>query len=69
MSTHPKRLIWFCETERVAEDLEFPNGTVITPDGKTLIVGESWGARLTAFDLQPDGSLSNRRRRVARCIR
>ncbi len=45
----------------VAEDLEFPNGTVITPDGKTLIVGESWGARLTAFDLQPDGSLTNRR--------
>ncbi|MFP8880040.1 MAG: SMP-30/gluconolactonase/LRE family protein [Myxococcota bacterium] len=45
----------------VAEDLQFPNGSVITPDGKTLIVGESWGARLTAFDLQPDGSLTNRR--------
>lgn len=45
----------------VAEDLQFPNGSVITPDGKTLIVGESYAARLTAFDLQSDGSLSNRR--------
>jgi len=44
-----------------AGDLAFPNGTVITPDGKTLIVGESFGARLTAFDLAEDGSLSNRR--------
>ena len=39
----------------------FPNGTVITPDGGTLIVGESFGARLTAFDVAPDGALSNRR--------
>jgi len=45
----------------VAENLMFPNGTVITPDGKTLIVGESFGARLTAFDIALDGSLSNRR--------
>ncbi len=45
----------------VAEDLLFPNGSVITPDGRTLIVGESFGARLTAFDIAPDGSLSNRR--------
>lgn len=45
----------------VASDLQFPNGTVITPDQRTLIVGESWGARLTAFDLQDDGSLGNRR--------
>jgi len=44
-----------------ADDLSFPNGTVITPDGRTLIVGESFGARLTAFDIAPDGSLSNRR--------
>jgi len=48
-------------TELAAEDLSFPNGTVITPDGKTLIVGESFGARLTAFDITPDGSLANRR--------
>ncbi len=45
----------------VAEDLMFPNGTVITPDGKTLIVGESFGSRLTAFDIAADGSLTNRR--------
>ena len=44
-----------------AEDLLFPNGTVITPDGKTLIVGESFGGRLTAFDIADDGSLSGRR--------
>ena len=45
----------------VAEDLMFPNGTVITPDNKTLIVGETFGARLTAFDLKEDGTLANRR--------
>ena len=38
-----------------------PDGSVITPDGSTLIVAESWGQRLTAFDLEPDGSLANRR--------
>jgi sugar lactone lactonase YvrE len=46
---------------RVGEDLLFPNGTVITPDRKTLIVAETFGQRLTAFDLEPDGSLSHRR--------
>jgi sugar lactone lactonase YvrE len=45
----------------VAEELMFPNGAVITPDGKTLIVGESFGRRLTAFDFAADGSLKNRR--------
>jgi sugar lactone lactonase YvrE len=45
----------------VAEDMLFPNGTVITPDGKTMIVGESFGRRLTAFDISADGSLTNRR--------
>jgi len=44
-----------------AEDLRFPNGTVITPDGATLIVGETIGNRYTAFDLAADGTLSNRR--------
>src|SRR3954465_5345526 len=44
----------------VAEDLHFPNGSVITPDG-TLIVGETWGNRFSAFDIAADGSLSNRR--------
>jgi len=45
----------------VADGLHFPNGMVITPDGKTLIVGETMGHRLTAFDVQADGSLANRR--------
>ena len=45
----------------VASDLMFPNGTVIPPDGKTLIVGESMAHRLTEFEIGADGSLSNRR--------
>jgi sugar lactone lactonase YvrE len=45
----------------VADKLFFPNGMVITPDGRTLIVGETIGHRLTAFDIQADGSLGNRR--------
>ena len=47
---------------RVAADgLAFPNGTVITDDGATLVVGESWGMRLTAFSIAADGSLGERR--------
>jgi len=45
----------------VADNLSFPNGMVITPDGRTLIVGETLGHRLTAFDIKEDGSLRNRR--------
>jgi sugar lactone lactonase YvrE len=45
----------------VADGLTFPNGTVITPDGRTLIVGESFGRQLTAFDIAADGSLANKR--------
>ena len=44
-----------------AEDMLFPNGSVITPDGRTLIVGETAGARYTAFEIEADGSLSGRR--------
>ena len=44
-----------------AEDLLFPNGSVITPDGQTLIVGETAGARYTAFTIQDDGALTDRR--------
>lgn len=44
-----------------AEAMNFPNGTVITPDGGTLIIGETFAGRLTAFDVGPDGALSNRR--------
>jgi sugar lactone lactonase YvrE len=45
----------------VAENLDFPNGMVITPDRTTLIVAESTGRRLTAFTIGSDGSLSDRR--------
>ncbi len=45
----------------VAENMAFPNGSVITPDGRTLIVAETFAARLTAFTIQEDGSLSERR--------
>jgi sugar lactone lactonase YvrE len=45
----------------VADDMWFPNGMVITPDGKTLIVAETFAGRLTAFDIQAGGSLANRR--------
>ena len=44
-----------------AEELNFPNGSVITPDGRTLIVAETMGRCLTAFDIAADGALSNRR--------
>lgn len=44
-----------------ATDMHFPNGSVITPDGRTLIVSETLGARLTAFDIGTDGALSGRR--------
>lgn len=45
----------------VADALAFPNGMHIAPDGSTLIVGESYAKRLTAFDIAADGGLSNRR--------
>ena len=45
----------------VAENLFFPNGTVITPDGKTLILGETFSSCLTAFDINSNATLSNRR--------
>jgi sugar lactone lactonase YvrE len=44
-----------------ADDLRFPNGTVIFPDGRTLVVAETLAGRLTAFDVGDDGSLANRR--------
>jgi sugar lactone lactonase YvrE len=43
-----------------AEDLGFPNGTVILPGG-VLVVAETFAGRLTAFDIAPDGGLTNRR--------
>jgi sugar lactone lactonase YvrE len=47
--------------QTAAEDLHFPNGAVITPDGKTLIIAETFASRLTAFDIDAAGALSNRR--------
>jgi sugar lactone lactonase YvrE len=65
LASHPTAKLAFVSADgavRVAAgDMHFPNGSVITPDGKTLIVGETLGANLTAFDISADGSLSNRR--------
>jgi sugar lactone lactonase YvrE len=49
------------DAREVADGLAFPNGMVVTPNNATLIVAESFARRLTAFDISPDGSLSNRR--------
>ncbi len=49
------------QTRVAADDMKFPNGSVITPDGKTLIVGETFGGALTAFDIGANGDLANRR--------
>ncbi|GAB2908991.1 SMP-30/gluconolactonase/LRE family protein [Rhodococcus aerolatus] len=45
----------------VADDLAFPNGTVLLDDGAVLVVAETIGSRLTAFDVLPDGGLTRRR--------
>ena len=63
-SPRPTRLITVEPDGRAhvgAEDMRLPNGAAITPDGRTLIVAESFGQRLTAFDVAADGALSNRR--------
>lgn len=49
------------EVITAAEDVAFPNGSVITPDGSTLIVGQSFGGSYLAFDIAEDATLSNRR--------
>jgi sugar lactone lactonase YvrE len=46
---------------QVADGVAFPNGMVVTPDNATLILAESYGKKLTAFDIAADGGLSNRR--------
>jgi sugar lactone lactonase YvrE len=46
---------------QVADEIAFPNGMAVTPDNSTLIIAESHGNRLTAFDIAADGGLSNRR--------
>jgi sugar lactone lactonase YvrE len=49
------------QVRQVADGIEFPNGMVVTPDNRTLVIAESFGGRLTAFDIEDDGSLTNRR--------
>ncbi len=46
---------------QVVADMAFPNGSVLTPDGGTLIVAETMRMALTAFDVAGDGTLRNRR--------
>ena len=46
---------------QVATNFAFPNGMAITPDNATLIIAESHGRKLTAFTIEADGTLSNRR--------
>lgn len=46
---------------QVADGIAFANGMVVTPDNSTLIIAESFGKKLTAFDIAADGGLSNRR--------
>lgn len=52
-ATGPPRLL--------VPDLTFPNGMVILPGTRTLVVAETWAARLTAFDIEDDGTLGGRR--------
>jgi len=65
LASHPTAKLAYVtpdgQTRIAAEDMHFPNGPVITPDGKTLILGETLAACLTAFDIGPNGDLSNRR--------
>jgi sugar lactone lactonase YvrE len=49
------------ELRQVADDIQFPNGMVMTPDDRTLIISESFAGRLSAFDIDSDGGLSGRR--------
>ena len=49
------------EARIVAENLIFPNGCIVTPDCKTFIVAETFGGKLTAFDIESSGNLINRR--------
>lgn len=67
IADHPRTCLALAQPDGIASDAApgelfgFPNGMVITPDGKTLIVGETLGGKLTALDIGADGTLSNRR--------
>lgn len=45
----------------VEADMNFPNGSVVLPGTSTLVVAETWGARLTAFDIDSHGNLVDKR--------
>jgi sugar lactone lactonase YvrE len=49
------------QLRQVADDIQFPNGMVITPGNQMLVISESFSGTLTAFDIDADGGLSNRR--------
>ncbi len=49
------------DVRAVGDEVTFPNGTIVTPDGRTLIVAETMGERLIAFTITDDGSLVDRR--------
>ena len=67
IADHPTTVLALVQPDGTVSDaapgerLSFPNGTVITPDGETLIVAETFGQRLTAFDIGETGTLTNRR--------
>jgi len=62
VSMHDRFLMsWDGNKKIVADNLKFPNGTVITPDHQTLIVAETYGACLTAFDIKDDGTFENKK--------
>ena len=62
--TAPATLVRIDPTGQVAaaaEDLLFPNGSLVTPDGSTLILAETMGSRFTAFTIADGGDLTDRR--------
>ena len=46
---------------QAADEIAFRNGVAATPDNSTLIIAESFGGRLTAYDILTDGRVSNQR--------
>lgn len=67
MADHPQTVLALVHADGTVGDaapgerFSFPNGMVIAPDGRTLIVAETFGQRLSQFDIAADGTLSNRR--------
>jgi len=67
IADHPQTVLALVQPDGSVSDaapgerFSFPNGMVITPDGRTLIVGETLGGCLTAFDIGADGMLAGRR--------